>query len=295
MMKFISIRVLTLALVTTAFGADAKRPAITGIEYVHVYAANPAASHRFYKDRLGAPEVKAAHPGTDQYQIGKDQYVAVSKAASATTGMDEIAFRTADANGLRRYLAEHGVKVPDSVRKNADGSLEFQIADPEGHRVAFVQPVSEADVQDPVSHRIIHAGLVVKDREAMDRFYKDILGFRLYWHGGMKPEETDWVAMQVPDGTDWLEYMLHVSDNPSHHELGVMNHLSLGVLHIDDAETSLEKAGWKPGNEEHKQMGKDGKWQLNVFDPDDVRVEYMEFTPAQKPCCSEFTGPHPAP
>jgi hypothetical protein len=41
-------------------------------------------------------------------------------------------------------------------------------------------------------------------------------------------------------------------------------------------------------------MGKDGKWQLNVFDPDLTRVELMEFKPVEKPCCSGFTGPHPS-
>ena len=49
---------------------------------------------------------------------------------------------------------------------------------------------------------------------------------------------------------------------------------------------------------EHKddapEIGKDGKWQLDVFDPDLSRVELMEFKPTQKPCCSDFTGPHPA-
>ena len=43
-----------------------------------------------------------------------------------------------------------------------------------------------------------------------------------------------------------------------------------------------------------KQMGKDGKWQLNVYDPDGTRVELMEFRPKERPCCSEFTAPYPA-
>ena len=60
----------------------------------------------------------------------------------------------------------------------------------------------------PVSKVMIHAGFVVHDRAAEDKFYKDLLGFHLYWHGGMKDDETDWVDMQVPDGTQWLEYML---------------------------------------------------------------------------------------
>ena len=40
-------------------------------------------------------------------------------------------------------------------------------------------------------------------------------------------------------------------------------------------------------------MGRDGKVQLNLFDPDLTRVEFMEFLPAEKPCCSDFTGKHP--
>jgi hypothetical protein len=33
--------------------------------------------------------------------------------------------------------------------------------------------------------------------------------------------------------------------------------------------------------------------QLNLYDPDLTRVEMMEFQPAEKPCCSEFTAKHP--
>ena len=74
-----------------------------------------------------------------------------------------------------------------------------------------------------------------------------------------------------------------------------MNHFSLGVEDMDATDAALQRAGWKPHGEEHKQMGLDGKFQLNVFDPDDVRVEFMTFTPSGKPCCSDFTGPHPRP
>jgi hypothetical protein len=46
---------------------------------------------------------------------------------------------------------------------------------------------------------------------------------------------------------------------------------------------------------EEPHIGRGGKWQLNLYDPDDTRVELMEFAPVQKPCCSEYTGPHPKP
>jgi len=109
----------------------------------------------------------------------------------------------------------------------------------------------------------------------------------------MTADRTDWVALQVPDGTDWLEYMLNVKPDPDLGTSGVMNHISLGVKDMKQAQAKLEARGWKPNAKEHAQMGRDGKWQLNLYDPDSTRIELMEFTPAEKPCCSEFQGPHP--
>ncbi len=62
---------------------------------------------------------------------------------------------------------------------------------------------------------------------------------------GMKDEKDDWVAMQVPDGTDWIEYMLNISPTASKHTLGVMNHIALGVTDIHATEKRLIADGWK--------------------------------------------------
>jgi catechol 2,3-dioxygenase-like lactoylglutathione lyase family enzyme len=144
-----------------------------------------------------------------------------------------------------------------------------------------------------VGTKLLHAGLIVRDRAAEDRFYKDILGFHLYWQGGMKDDEVSWVSMQVPDGSDWLEYMLNVAPNADAHTEGVMNHIALGVPSVAAAKDKLVANGWQPG--EAPKVGRDGKWQLNVYDPDGTRVEFMEFTPVEKPCCASFTGTHPKP
>ena len=125
----------------------------------------------------------------------------------------------------------------------------------------------------------------------MEYFYKDILGFRPYWHGGRTDDHDDWVSLQVPDGTDWVEFMLNVPENDDKRLLGVMNHIALGVTDIQAAKAQLIKNG-APLTEEPK-IGRGGKWQLNLYDPDGTRIEFMEFTPVQKPCCSEYTGRHP--
>jgi len=61
-----------------------------------------------------------------------------------------------------------------------------------------------------ISRHMIHVGVTIRDRGEADRFYKDILGFQSIWYGGMTDDRVDWVDMRVPDGTDWLEYMLNV-------------------------------------------------------------------------------------
>jgi catechol 2,3-dioxygenase-like lactoylglutathione lyase family enzyme len=219
--------------------------------------------------------------------------------------MDHVAFTTDNIVGLRHYLTANGVKV-SGVQGWPDRSLSFSIVDPEGHRVEFVEHAAvehaavenaKADAAAPataVSRRMIHAGFLVHNRDVEDHFYRDLLGFRLYWYGGMQPGETHWVAMQVPDGTEWLEYMLNQPEHPDLRLTGVMNHISLGVADMKKAQAILESHGWKPHDGEKAQMGRDGKWQLNVYDPDLTRIELMEFKPVEKPCCSEFTGPHPS-
>jgi hypothetical protein len=41
-------------------------------------------------------------------------------------------------------------------------------------------------------------------------------------------------------------------------------------------------------------IGKDGKGQFNIYDPDGTRSELMNFHATEKPCCSEFTAQDPA-
>ena len=309
MKKTIFLKLGVLFLGACAFAQAAKSPKILkikilSIDHVDFYTTSAEDNARFYRNVLGLAAAAPAEPGqTQRFMVG-DQWVGYSPApdASVTDRMDHIAFRTDNCSALRSYLAGKGIEVPASITRLRDGDKRFLVKDPEGHSVEFIEKnnkfvhpfeSSRKLGGDPVSSRLIHAGFIVRDRQAEDHFYKDILGFHLYWYGGMKPDQTDWVAMQVPDGTDWLEYMLNVDAKPSLQLTGVMNHISLGVRDIKQAQAKLEAHGWKEHGDEHSQMGKDGKWQLNIYDPDLTRVELMEFTPAQKPCCSEFQGPHP--
>jgi catechol 2,3-dioxygenase-like lactoylglutathione lyase family enzyme len=273
------------------------RPRILGIDHVSFYTTAPDGVKKLYGDVLGLASADPVEPGeTLRYLVGT-QWVGYSPAPDpkSTDRMDHVALRTENIAAMRKYLTAQGITVP-RIEGRADHSLFFFVTDPEGHRIEFVErdKGTASPAVSAVSRHMIHAGFLVYHREATDHFYRDILGFRPYWHGGMKDDVTEWVAIQVPDGTDWIEYMINQPEHADLQLTGVMNHISLGVVDIKNAQATLESHGWKQHGDEKAQMGKDGKWQLNLYDPDLVRVELMEFKPVQKPCCSDFTGPHPA-
>jgi catechol 2,3-dioxygenase-like lactoylglutathione lyase family enzyme len=290
---------LVLSSSLVARGQATHRPRITGIDHASFYTTAPDANAHVYSAVLGLASVAPIEPRETQRFLVGTQWVGYSPAPDpkATDRMDHVAFTTDDVSALRSYLASKGVAAPTAIRQLSDGSHRFEVKDPEGNVIEFVErPKSQTLPKSPseaVSRRMIHVGFIVRDRDTENHFYRDILGFRPYWHGGMKPGATDWVAMQVPDGTDWLEYMLNIPPHPGLQTTGVMNHISLGVVDMKQAQATIEAHGWDPHGDQHMQMGKDGKWQLNLFDPDLSRIELMEFKPVEKPCCSEFTAPHP--
>jgi catechol 2,3-dioxygenase-like lactoylglutathione lyase family enzyme len=184
------------------------------------------------------------------------------------------------------------VEVPATVPKDAQGDLAFAVKDPEGHSLEFVEYVKGSVTSNNfgkalpatrISERIIHTGFTIQDQAAADRFYSAILGFHAFWHGGKDETHTDWVDMRVPQGTDWLEYMLN-QPHPSVKTRGVMNHLALGVPDIQAAYKTLQDRGARMG--EAPKIGRDGKWQLNLYDPNLTRAELMEPKPVRTPCCS---------
>jgi catechol 2,3-dioxygenase-like lactoylglutathione lyase family enzyme len=283
---------------TPKAASPVSRPPILGIAHIALRVKNAAEARNFFGHVLGFAELPQDETAKGKmsyayFKVSDDQYILVSPTLSSPTEdrLIHIAFRTTDARGLRRYLASHGVAVPGELRKNPEGDLSFNLQDPAEHTVEFIHYLPDSVESrnfgkflssKRISRQIIHAGETVQDRTTADRFYRGFLGYRVMWYGGMTDTRADWVDMVVPNGGNWLEFMLNVH-NPSPRRLGVMNHFSLGVKSVHPVFETVQARGYKA---RAPQIGRDGKWQLNLYDPDLTRVEVMEFKPAQKPCCS---------
>lgn len=307
---FLAFLVSLSAMAGIAFPAQRGlvRPAITGISHMAVFTTNPAAADYFYAHDLGAvkmndPENRAGV----RYYFSPVQFIEVLPLPPGDTSisrLDHVAYVTTSAEKLREYLDLHHVHVPDTLHVGSDGSRWFSVLDPEGNRIQFVQsppPARQPKIPDNLlSHHIIHIGYLVHSQSAEDGFYREILGFRPYWYGGHKAGVVDWISQQVPDGTDWLEYMLvkgsatqGIPPGMSQGSLGVLDHFSLGVGNMEKAINLLSVNSRLNAKHNGPQIGRDGKWQFNLYDPDGIRVELMEFQPIMPPCCSPFTAASP--
>jgi lactoylglutathione lyase len=188
---------------------------------------------------------------------------------------------------MAKYLTARGVKIDQPADRCEETAIH--VLDPDGHVIEFVQvpwpppaPKPGAASAAPtggraLSTRLLHAGLTIKNQEAADKFYRDVLGFSEIWRGGRDEKTIDWINMRVPEGTEYLEYML-VTSPPDRQRLGSAHHLCLTV---PDIQAAFEEATRRTPVAARAKLnvpnvGRNGRWQLNLFDPDGTRTELME-------------------
>lgn len=278
------------------------RPAITGVAGFAAKVTSLADARAFYSGVLGLDEaftIKNPRGGADltTFKINETQYVYIAPDLKDPNEdrLLFVAFETADARGLRNYLAARGVDVPAAVDADAEGNLSLWVKDPEGNAVQFIQ-FQPASVHGRnkgrfisnrrLSDHALHVGYRIRDPEALDRFYKDILGFRLIWKGGGRDDRFDWISMAVPDGNQWIEYMVNTG-TPSPRQLGIFNHIALGTLDIDAAHRQVVERGYT--DKAAPAIGRDGRWLMQLYDKDLTRTEFMVRKPVKEPCCFPLT------
>ena len=289
-MKWLCAAVIALPLVAQS---QVDRPPLLGIAHLAVFVSNPARAQAFYQDLLGFEESFAV-PATETsparafVKINDRQSIELIDAPTAGEGqLDHVAVYTADAGRMRQYLAGRGVKVPEAVAIGPTGDRSFTVTDPDGHRIEFLEyRVDSRTGQDAGAHvprtrisdRALHVGILIGDLARATSFYGGILGFEEFWRGSAASSPTlSWVNMRVPDGTDYLEFMLY-GEKPPPDRRGTAHHL---CLLVPDAAKAIAELESRPARNQYTRSielrtGINRKRQVNLFDPDGTRVELME-------------------
>lgn len=259
------------------------RPPVLGLAHVRLLASDLVKARQFYGDLLGLPEVPQAAPNVAIFRVNDRQRIIV-RATLAPDRDDrfvDVAWETPDLAAMKAYLTTKSIDAAEVADAGEGQGDAIETGDPDGHRVRVIHlkaaPLQIGGGDRRISRRILHAGLTIRDAAAADRFYKDVLGFSEIWRGGRPEGTTSWINMRVPEGTDYLEYMLTTAPL-ARRQLGTAHHIALLV---PDIQAALETVRARTADEDanHRavpQIGVNRRWQLNVYDPDGTRIEFME-------------------
>jgi lactoylglutathione lyase len=276
-------QVIALTIAALALqAAGPARPPIVGLAHVRLLSRDLAKARAFYGTMLGFPEVPQANAAVVIFSVNGRQRIIVRRAFDDRDDrFVDVAFETPDRDAARAWLTSHGMKATVADEPGEGGGDAVETADPDGHAIRLIRLTGDGTPHEGadrrLSARILHAGLTVRDEAKADAFYKDLLGFSEIWRGGRTDAVTNWVNMRVPDGTDYLEYML-TTGTLDRRQLGTEHHIALLVSSIQDALENV-RARTSPEDPNHRatpHIGVNRKWQLNVYDPDGTRIEFME-------------------
>ena len=288
-----SVALTAAALAQEPKPAAPMRPRITGISHAAFYVTDMNRAREFYEGFLGfqSPFSIPRKNPTEHLvwiKINDRQSVELfpgSEVAPDADRLYHIAVETDDAEAMRVYLQSRGVEVPPKTAVGRIGNRNYFIKDPQGNTVEIVEYMPDGWTMrekgkflpdSRISTRMSHVGVMIGRLDAALKFYGDILGFREIWRGSSGGKTLSWVNMQVPDGQDYIEFMLY-DKWPTLDRLHTMHHICLEVPDVAKAGEILKLRSYpssKPPTE--LKAGVNGKRQINYYDPDGTRVEIME-------------------
>lgn len=282
-----------LALTSVGVAAEARRPRVLGLAHAAFYVSDMNKAVAFYTEFLGyATPYKLPMPsGGDLVwiKINERQSIELFPPTATTPGADRlahIALETDDADAMRLYLKSKGIAVPETTPVGKSGNKNFTISDPDGNRVEIVEYLPTSWTarekgkflpETRVSTRMPHVGVKVGRLAAAMAFYGDLFGLKEIYRQSADGNVLSWVNLQVPDGQDYIEFMLY-DRPPNATQLLTMHHICLEVEDIMATHHLLEARTVPAGCQAPTGMklGKNGRWQINCYDPDGSRVEVME-------------------
>ncbi len=178
-------------------GQDAapQRPQITGISHVGYFVSDLPKTISFWHDLLGFDEYTTLNQtgnGPDPHRLHQDQRppahrALYRRAAAPPNMMSHYCFSVSNVEQMRAYLRSKGFDVkPGNGGKTRTGDYAFEIKDPDGTLVEFVQSLPTGiEMQDAgkfmpptrISDAIYHVGFLVGNLDKSLAFYEGVLGF----------------------------------------------------------------------------------------------------------------------
>jgi catechol 2,3-dioxygenase-like lactoylglutathione lyase family enzyme len=281
------------------------RPKVLGVAHIALYVKDLARTRQFYEDFLGFAEPFTLPQKSIVFvKINDLQYFELFDEKDRGQGqLHHIALYTDNADRMSAYLKSKQIEA--RVLIDATGNKILNAQDPDGHVVEFVEYRPDSRTaraagkfmpDTRISDHLAHVGVLVGDLEKSTAFYRGVLGFEEFWRGSSSPNVLSWVNMRLPDGPDYIEFMLY-DQLPPPEERGGKHHASLWITDAAQTLAELRRRAAKIGydGEIRIQTGVNRKRQINLYDPDGTRIELMEPNTVDGQPAPSSTAPPPRP
>src|SRR4051812_33381582 len=221
-----------------------KRPRITGISHAAFYVSDMKKAREFYEGFLGFQSpfsIPRKNPAEHLVwiKINDRQTIELfpgSEVSPTANRLYHIAIETDDAEAMRVYLQSKGVEVPPKTSAGKIGNKNYFVKDPSGNIVEVTEYLPDGWTmrekgkflpETRVSTRMSHVGVMIAQLDQAMKFYHDILGFEETWRGSKNDKSLSWVNLRVPDGDDYVEFMLY--DKYPSERVRTLEHICLEV------------------------------------------------------------------
>ena len=270
----------------------AEQPQILGVAHVAFRVSDLDRAGLFYESLLGYQEPFSLNDVSGKtttafVKVNDLQYVELFQGDAQTQGqLDHFAFYTNDLTAMRAYLLGLGMYIARDTHKGRIGNPFLTIRDPDGHLVEILQYAPNSLTGQSqgkfmpasrISDHISHVGIAVSSVDLAMKFYHDALGFREFARGAGGNGRPGWIALQVPDGSDYIE-LIPASGKLSQANAKAQNHLGLASSNVDKTVATLQGRGPSGSLKSLAtyQSGNGLSAHAILLDPDGGRIEIME-------------------
>ncbi len=272
--------------------AAAQPLALEGIGHVGLLVSNLEQARSFYTGKLGfadAFEMKnsAGAVAAAFFKINDEQFLEImpGDVADKPALLTHVAIEASDIRQVWSRLNTAGLHAPEPAR-GADGNLSFNVNDPDGFRIQFVQYLPGSLHSNTkgksldggrISTHLQHAGIPVpaEKLDAVMHFYDDQLGLEEFWRyapGG----ELRLIKLLIPgQRRDMLELMIYHKP-PTGAEMASMGHINFEVPEITPPFRTLLARGAGEPYPLRPVVNAENLWAMDLHDPDGTRVEIQD-------------------
>jgi len=259
-----------------------QRPAIWGIAKMTFLISNYQLARDYYGHFLGFDEAfsyVSERGKVISFKINDRQFLEFveDRQAKDKKRLVSVSLETENVDQMRLYLRSEGLKVPDKTSIDGAGNEVFEVDDPSGNHIEFIdfkpeglhrQSYGRFLSDKRISRRIHHAGLYTDTIRDNDPFYIGILKFNEMFR--FPEDRTQAPTILYMSMGDCIENIEHYSTND--------DNISHPCFLVDDMQETISTLKERKGNErmEKPMIGKGKRWILNLKNSDQTKVEFTE-------------------